>query len=188
MKKYLLVLLIALSLNAFGQKREIITFNDDYAEYSLTKTSSEWSKKNVPSVRIVQLETNKFYDNYWQSYVILIRTPEIIEYLKEVKQQYIERDSINTIENNKTSYTYDLSELNCLKGHKAELIDKLTTEHTYGVKIHSAYMFAYVNDDIKDSRLLIVFVDTSNNEWIENVSLSFDLDQLDNFINKLEKF
>lgn len=74
------------------------------------------------------------------------------------------------------------------KGHKAELIDNLTYEHTYGVKITSTYMFTYVNDDIKRSNLHIMFVNTSNNNRISNVSLSFDLEQLNDLINKLESF
>ena len=188
MKKYLLVLLIALSFNAFGQKRELITFSDNYAEYSLTKTSSEWSKKNVPSVMIVQLETNNFYDNYWESSVTLIKTPEIIEYLKETRKLYIEMDSINKTENNLNSYSYDLNELNCLKGHKAELCDNLTLDHTYGVKISSTYMFVYVNENINKSYLRLSFLNNSNNRIISSVGLSLSIDQLDNLINKLEKF
>ena len=185
MKKYLLVLLIALSFNAFGQEIEFIRFSDNYSDYFLTQTTSEWSKKNVPTISISQIENDNCYDNYWQSTVTLINTPEIIEYLKETRNLYIERD---TIEISKKSYSYDLNELNCLKGHKAELRDNITLEKTYGVKISSTYIFTYVSDNIKMSSIMINFVNTSNNRWVSNVYLSMTIDQLNDLINKLEKF
>lgn len=126
MKKNIIITIITaifiiLSLNAFSQKQKFITINDHYAEYTLFQSKSEWSKKNIPVIMISQLEVGKYYDNYWHSSVKFINTPEIIEYLKEVNSLYIERDSINSLENNKKSYNYELKEINCLKGIKQNL-------------------------------------------------------------------
>ena len=185
MKKYLLILLIALSFNVFGQEKEFMTFSDNYADYFLTQTTSEWSKKNVPTIMISQTENDNCYDNYWHSTVTLINSTEIIEYLKETRNLYIERDSI---ESSKKSYSYDLNEINCLKGHKAALSDNITANRTYGVKISSTYIFTYVSDSIKRSIIMINFVNTSNNRWVSDVKLSMTIDQLNDLINKLEKF
>lgn len=186
-KNIFIALFMILSFNTFAQKVEFNYFNDSFTKYFVTETTNEWAKKTDKPLLIMQTEEKKYYDNYWHSSITIIKPNEIVEYLKHTKELFIERDSINKKEHNTKSYSYQLDEMNCLKGHKIQMSDNITSKYTYGVKMSSTYLYSYIDENINKSFVIISFINTSvNDRWISDVSLDFSLEQLDEFINLLE--
>ena len=180
-KLIVVAIIIAISsINLNGQT----TISDSYADYSIieTKQTNAYGKeKDEQAFAIFQMETKRYTDNYWHSILTINKPEDVYNYLIEIRNSVIELDSINKLNN----IDKETKELNNLKSNGTNCIAKLSSKYssnnTWAVTVYSTYYYTQYG-----SRIMINFMNRIDDRP-SSVKLSLKLNQLDNFIETLNK-